>query len=62
MKTERTPWPSLLALGARVGVAPSAFWRLSLREWRALTATAQDTILKRGALDALAAQFPDERR
>lgn len=62
MKIERTPWASLLALGARFGVHPSAFWRLSLREWRALTVTAQDPILTRGALDALTAQFPDERR
>ena len=62
MKVERTPGASLLALGARVGVPPSAFWRLSLREWRALTVTTPETILTRGALDALAAQFPDERR
>ena len=62
MKTEPTPWGALLVFGARVGVQPSAFWRLSLREWRALTATAQDETLTRGALDALAAQFPDEVR
>lgn len=57
--SERTPWRSLLALAAQIGVTPTAFWRLSLCEWRALVATAQDERLPRNAFDAMAAQFPD---
>jgi len=60
--TERTPWGALLALGVQLGVAPAAFWRLSLREWRALTTPVNSQILPRGAFEALAAQFPDEVR
>jgi len=32
-----TPWGEMLRAAARLGVAPDAFWRLSLREWRMLT-------------------------
>jgi hypothetical protein len=30
-----------------MGIAPAAFWRLSLREWRALTTPARETPLRR---------------
>ena len=30
-------WTAALALAARLGLTPDAFWALSLREWRALT-------------------------
>jgi len=33
-----TPWGEMLRAAARLGVAPEGFWRLSLREWRMLTA------------------------
>lgn len=33
-----TPWGEMLRSAARLGVAPEGFWRLSLREWRMLTA------------------------
>jgi len=56
---ERTPWPTLLALAAQLGVTPPAFWRMSLCEWRALVAPAHDETLPRNAFEALAAQFPD---
>jgi hypothetical protein len=33
-----TPWGEMLRTAARLGVRPEGFWRLSLREWRMLTA------------------------
>jgi uncharacterized phage protein (TIGR02216 family) len=55
-----TPWPVLLRLAAlRFGLAPEAFWRLSLVEWRALVDEPADT-LNRAALDALARAWPDD--
>lgn len=59
---ETTPWRVLLALSATMGVPPAAFWRLSLREWRALTASNHAEHLSRDAFRALATQFPDEGR
>jgi uncharacterized phage protein (TIGR02216 family) len=54
-----TPWPRLLRLAATLGIAPEAFWRLSLAEWRALTGEQSDA-LTRQAFEALAQRFPDE--
>lgn len=55
-----SPWPAMLRLAAlRYGIAPEAFWRLSLAEWRALT-TEPSAALSRADLDALAHRFPDE--
>jgi uncharacterized phage protein (TIGR02216 family) len=45
---------------ARLNLAPTAFWRLSMREWRALTSPLLSAQLDRAAFDALAARFPDE--
>ena len=56
---ERTPWALMLSTGARLGVAPAVFWRLSLCEWRALNARA-DTSLSRAAFEALALAHPDK--
>jgi uncharacterized phage protein (TIGR02216 family) len=55
-------WPGLLRLAAeRFAVTPQAFWRLSLVEWRALTAPVpQAQPLDRAGLDALLAAFPDD--
>ena len=58
-----TPWPAMLRLAAlRLGVAPHEFWRLSLREWRALTEpeTGDAGPLGRAAFDALLADNPDD--
>ena len=35
------PWGGLLAAALRIGLAPEAFWRISLAEWRLLIAGAQ---------------------
>jgi uncharacterized phage protein (TIGR02216 family) len=54
-----SPWPALLRLAAlRFGVAPDAFWRLSLAEWRALTDETPDA-LNRAGLESLARAYPD---
>jgi uncharacterized phage protein (TIGR02216 family) len=58
MTTEPTPWRVLIALAQSLGVAPAAFWRLSLREWRALTRPQNDRLSQAG-LDHLMQQFPD---
>ncbi|MCL4716120.1 MAG: phage tail assembly chaperone [Hyphomonadaceae bacterium] len=58
---ERTPWAGWLAVAIELGVAPAAFWRLSLREWRALVAPT-DASLSRAAFEALARRFPDDAR
>ncbi len=51
----------MLRLAAlRFGIAPEAFWRLSLVEWRALTRPADAAPpLTRAEFDALAAAWPD---
>lgn len=54
------PWPAMLRLAARAGVTPEAFWRLSLKEWRMLTAPmAGAAPLGRAELERLAAAWPD---
>jgi len=58
MMRERTPWGAWLQASFAFGLPPDLFWRLSLKEWRALTAPAS-AHFDRAALDALAARFPD---
>jgi len=53
-------WVEPLRLAARLGVAPEAFWRLSLREWQALTEVPPPPVPSRAALAALIARYPDE--
>ena len=53
-------WRAALRLATlRLAIAPQAFWRLSLVEWRALTEAPAAPVLSRAALDALIARFPD---
>lgn len=54
-------WRAALRLaGLRLAIAPEAFWRLSLAEWRALAEAPAAPVLDRAALDALIARFPDD--
>ena len=53
-------WDAALRLAVSLRISPEHFWRLSLREWRALTATPAAPILTRPTLDALIARFPDK--
>ena len=55
-------WNARLQLAAeRFGVAPEAFWRLSLVEWRALTGDDAPAALGRARLAELMAEHPDEK-
>lgn len=42
-----------------LGLTPAAFWRVSLKEWRALTAAETAPALDRPGFEALAAAWPD---
>tara|TARA_R110002072_G_scaffold105579_1_gene230808 strand:- start:444 stop:617 length:174 start_codon:yes stop_codon:yes gene_type:complete len=53
------PFDDWLRLSVRIGIAPAAFWGLSLKEWRALTTSGGPEPLRRAELDALRAKFPD---
>lgn len=54
-------WTAALRLAAeRFGVGPDAFWRLSVREWRALVGDRQGGALGRAGLERLMAEWPDE--
>nr|WP_316628993.1 phage tail assembly chaperone [uncultured Brevundimonas sp.] len=55
-----TPWGEMLRLAGAMGVAPEAFWRLSLKEWRMLTHTPQAAApLGREGLARLMEVWPD---
>jgi uncharacterized phage protein (TIGR02216 family) len=58
MTREATPWGAWLKAAFAFGIAPAMFWRLSLKEWRALTAAGASPF-DRAAFETLAAQFPD---
>jgi uncharacterized phage protein (TIGR02216 family) len=60
MHSERTPWNAWLSAALGAGVAPAHFWRLSLKEWRALAAAPGAALLDRSGFEALAACFPDK--
>ncbi|MEQ1809092.1 MAG: phage tail assembly chaperone [Terricaulis sp.] len=61
--TSATPWRAMLAAARELAIAPNQFWRLSLREWRAITAlrSAAES-MPRAAFERLAQNFPDEKR
>ena len=52
-------WAALLRQALGLGIAPQAFWALSLAEWRALCGQDGAPVLGRGGLVALMARFPD---
>ena len=52
-------WAGRLRLALRMGVAPEAFWRLSLAEWRAMTEADGSPVLGRSELMRLLAAHPD---
>lgn len=53
-------WALILRTGLALGLVPEQVWRLSLVEWRALTAATGDQAqLDRAGLAALRARFPD---
>lgn len=52
------PWERMLRAALSAGIAPDAFWRLSLREWRWLTAGAP--AMGGADLRTLMAAYPDK--
>lgn len=55
-----TPWGEMLRIAAQMGVAPEAFWRLSLKEWRMLTEAPRGAApMGRTALKRLMEDWPD---
>jgi len=58
-----TPWGGMLQTAARLGVGPEGFWRMSLREWRMLTAR-PDEAGPPGRMDfeRMVAAWPDDGR
>jgi uncharacterized phage protein (TIGR02216 family) len=52
-------WSAALALAARLGTSPEAFWRLSIVEWRALLGVETAAPLSRRELDTLMRDHPD---
>jgi uncharacterized phage protein (TIGR02216 family) len=59
---DATPWAEMLSASLRAGLAPRAFWRLSVKEWRAAAGLRAASPLRRSDFDALFARFPDKRR
>lgn len=58
----KTPWAEMLQTSVRLGLAPESFWRLSLREWRLLTAmSATDRPMSRAMFEQMAEAWPDDR-
>lgn len=53
-------WAEMLRAAALMGIAPAQFWKLSLREWRALT-TPSGPALPREQFDLMMKMRPDER-
>lgn len=56
----RAHWQVRLEAALAAGIAPAAFWQLSVAEWRAMVATSADARLDRSGFAALAARFPDQ--
>ena len=55
-----TGWGALLRTAVALGVSPEGFWRLSLKEWRMLTAVAPGMVpMGRGEVEALMKAWPD---
>lgn len=54
-------WPRQIRRASReFGIAPEAFWRLSLKEWRALTGQPTGLApISRADLEALIDAYPD---
>ena len=46
-------WPAMLRAALRMGVAPEAFWRLSLKEWRMLTSGEAQPVMGRADFERL---------
>lgn len=56
-------WTEMMQAALRMGLGPDMFWRLSLREWRMLTAAVGVAgPLGRSAFERMAQRWPDGDR
>jgi uncharacterized phage protein (TIGR02216 family) len=55
-------WGVMLRVAVTMGISPEAFWRLSLKEWRMLTAPVGPGPMARRELDEMMRAWPDDRR
>lgn len=55
----RDVWSDMLTAALALGLPPNAFWRLSVKEWRALMRT-DVAPLSRSELEALSCIYPDQ--
>ena len=54
-------WAAMMRTALALGIAPDAFWRLSVREWRMLTAAdAVAAPMGRGDLEKMMEAWPDD--
>jgi hypothetical protein len=58
MSDRVAPWPAMLRAACAMGIAPEAFWRLGVREWRMLAPPGDDA-MTRADFARLRALFPD---
>jgi hypothetical protein len=54
-----TDWAGYLQSALSLGISPTEFWALSLREWRMLAASDAHISMQRSDLAELIASFPD---
>jgi len=55
-----TSWPEMMRAASAMGIAPEAFWKLSVREWRWLTMPPGEAgPLGRAGLDEMMRRWPD---
>lgn len=55
------PWAEMFRAGLRLGLSPSEFWSLSLREWRWLAAPS-DRPMVQSTLYQLMSTYPDTEK
>lgn len=53
------PWAEMMRAAISLGIAPAAFWKLSLREWRYLTGAGGE-MLGRRAFEQMMTTHPDK--
>ena len=59
---DATPWMSWLRIAIGMGVTPAAFWKLSLKEWRALMQSTRPGAFNRHDLEKLRHHLGDKTK
>jgi hypothetical protein len=52
-------WDRMILAALKLGIPPSEFWRLSLREWQTLTRSRSGSDFRASDLSQLIAAYPD---